>query len=209
MAVRAKILKYSDVVCRRARFCNYSVPENRTVMRQPTLHLFIFSYAIDRPPRPSGYPSMPLVNCANLPAPPDHMCHRYTGLNPRMEEEVFSEPRNERVFQQVYRALKEEIRSWDFSEGANLEIPVACTAGCHRSVAMAERLGREISYWRGAPLELDICVMHLNVAIKVIRRKRQGRAQYGRYRDLTDRVIIGEHGRVTRIYRNGRAYNVE
>ena len=152
---------------------------------------------------------MPLVDCTRLRAPPRHMCNRYTGVNPKIEEEFFSEPNSERVFRTVYRALKSDIRGWDFSEGADLEVPVACMAGCHRSVAMAERLGREISCLEGAPFKLDVCVGHFNVAIEVIKRKHRSRAKYERYQDLIQRVIIGEGRLVTRIYRNGRRYNVQ
>ena len=152
---------------------------------------------------------MPLVDCTSLRPPPRRTQYRYTGINPELEEEFFSDQRNERAFRTVYRDLKNEIRRWDFSEGPDLEVPVACMAGCHRSVAMAERLGREISHWEEAPFKIKVCVEHQNLATKVIKCKSRSEAEYRRYQDLSDRVIIGEHGRVTRIYRNGRGFNVE
>ena len=178
-------------------------------MPRPTLYLFIFSYAISKPPRTGGYPCMPLVDCTDLRPPPPPMCDRYTGLNPKIEEIFFSDPRNEQVFHSVCRAIKRAIRHWDFSAGPDLEIPVACKAGCHRSVAMAERLGREISCWAGAPFKLGVSVEHFNLGITVVKNKHRSRARYGRYRDLVERAIIGENCLVARMYRHGRGYNME
>ena len=178
-------------------------------MTRPTLHPFILSFAIGTPSRPSGFPSIPLVDCTSLRLLLRRMCKRYAGITPKIEEVFFSDQRNERVFWTVYRGLKSEIRRWDFSKGADFEVPVACMRGCHRSVAMAERLGREISCWEGAPFKLKVCVEHLSMVTHVIKRKHRSEAEYRRYRDLRDIIIIGEHRQVTSRYRTGLGFNVE
>lgn len=150
-------------------------------------------------PRLDDVPCMAIVDCSKLQPPPPAMCNRFTGVNPKIEQSFFSIPENDRLFEKVYRALKSEIRHWTFAEGAELVLPVACMAGCHRSVAMAERLARAISERRRASFRIRIEVQHLNLAIHVLKRKRQSQANYDRYRYLEKRVIIGDDYRVRRL----------
>ena len=150
---------------------------------------------------------MEVINCRRLRAPPDALLERYTGLSPQIEKAFFDIPENSSAFEDAFRAIKRTIRRWDFAEGADLNIPVACHIGCHRSVAMAERIAKKISLWENAPWKVKVYVVHHTLAQVMKRYRHCSQANYQRYEGLKRMTVIGNDKTVRRQYRHGVAYN--
>ena len=117
-------------------------------------------------------------------------------------------------FNEAYFDLKDAIRHWDFADGRTLIIPVACMAGVHRSVAMAEKLAKRISTWGAAPFELEIQVEHRTLWRCVVYQrdkspKNRVRYQNLRRRVLTDtRILVKDDNVIRRTYVQGSAVSM-
>ena len=174
----------------------------------PTLRILVTSFPISRQP-PAQHPEMGLVDCSNLQPPSPPTCQRFTGLEPEVAGAVFSNKYTNSVYVSVIRTLKHEIRDWDFGEGRYLVVPVACRAGVHRSVAMAERIAKTISKWQRSPFRLAVQVWHQNLWRHVKKHRRDSRANWKRYVDLKEIVCCGIDGTVRFLYYQGLPYNID
>ena len=177
-------------------------------MAQPELRILVTSFPIRRR-TPSRFPEMPVVDCSQLQPPSPAMCNRFTGMAPEVVGAVFSNPTSSMVYANVLRALKQEIRHWDFRKGRYLVVPVACRAGVHRSVAMAERIAMAISKWQGrSPLLLAVQVWHQSLWHSVKRHCGDSRPNWKRFEDLSDRVTLCRDGTIRALYYQGIAYSI-
>lgn len=177
-------------------------------MAQPTLRILVTSFPINRQ-TPPQHPELGLVDCSRLQPPSPATCARFTGLEPEVVQAVFSNKTTNSLYATVLHTLKHEIRHWDFREGRYLVVPVACRAGVHRSVAMAERIARTISEWQRSPLLLAVQVWHQSLWHHVKRHRRDSRANWKRFVDLNERVCCGRDGTVRGLYYEGLPYNIE
>ena len=157
---------------------------------------------------------LPLVDCSMLRPPPPPICDEFTGLSPEVREYFFSEPENMARFDEAFFELKDAIRHWDFADGRTLIVPVACKAGMHRSVAMAEKLAKRISSWGAAPFELEIHVEHRTLWRFVVHQRdycQENRVRYQnlRRRVLTDdRILVKEDNILRRTFVQGSAVSI-
>ena len=177
-------------------------------MPQRKLSIVVTSFPINRP-APTRHAAMELIDCSRLQPPSPALCNRFTGLEPEIDDAVFSNRTTNLVFADALSALKYEIRHWDFRNGRCLVVPVACLAGVHRSVAMTERIACAISAWRRSPLLLLVKVRHENLWRHVEKHRRDSRANRKRFIDLRDRVCCDHNGTVKRFYDRGLPYNVD
>ena len=177
-------------------------------MAQPTLRILVTSFPISRQPPPQ-HPELKLVDCSRLQPPSPATCNRFTGLEPEVAQAVFSNKTTNSLYVAVIRTLKQTIRDWDFREGRYLVVPVACRAGVHRSVAMAERIAKTISEWQRSPLSLAVQVWHQSLWRHVKRHRRDSRANWKRFVDLNERVHCGRDGTVRGLYYEGHPYDIE
>ena len=177
-------------------------------MPPPTLRILVTSFPINRQPPPQ-HQEMELVDCSNLQPPSSATCNRFTGLEPEVARAVFANPITNRLYKEVLRALKREICDWDFRLGRYLVVPVACRAGVHRSVAMAERIAMSISKWQRSPILLAVQVWHQSLWRHVKRHRRDSHANWKRFVDLTETVCCGRDGTVRALYYEGQPHNIE
>ena len=174
----------------------------------PTLRILVTSFPINHQP-PAHYPEIDLVDCSELQPPSRAICNRFTGLEPEVAQAVFSNHTTSRLYATVLRELKQEIHHWDFREGRCLVVPVACRAGVHRSVAMAERIAKTISEWQRSPLPLAVQVWHQSLWKRVKKHRRDNRASWKRFVDLAETVDRGRDGTVRSLYCEGLPYNIQ
>lgn len=79
--------------------------------------------------------------------PPKHLCEKFTGQNKKIVDSFFSYRANEEEFR---RALKEIWQGMEHeARGGCVAALINCTAGMHRSVAMAETLAKVVGSWDG------------------------------------------------------------
>lgn len=200
----------------------------------PTLYIRFITFSIYQP-IPIEHPALPLVDCSVLRAPPSRLCGRFTGLDPEIQKVFFSsEPGSEAdsenmaMFKGVCKFLDTRICGWRFAvEGHFLVVPIACTAGIHRSVSMAEKLARDVSYWEFENVRLSIKVEHTKLWRSVrsvantprARNEYTARARYEdlrfqnhmarmRFEDLSRQVTPGGDDIIRRRYIQGRVRNI-
>ncbi|CAF9939728.1 hypothetical protein IMSHALPRED_001612 [Imshaugia aleurites] len=120
----------------------------------PCVHFITFGSAYERP-QVRHSPVVLEVDLSNLEPPSDHLLERFNGLDEEIVESFFSKERNEAKFHRTFQKLKHEIKGR--GRGC-VTVLINCTAGRHRSVAMAERLATELR-WHGFNAEC----LHLDI----------------------------------------------
>lgn len=100
-----------------------------------------------REPRRQQAPTIGSIDCADLPAPPRDICRAYTGLDTVVSRDLFSHPESVAMFEDALNMIEDDLNGGRASR-RSVTVLVSCTAGMHRSVAMAERLAREVGSWR-------------------------------------------------------------
>ena len=153
-----------------------------------------------------GPPSVPMpvlccLDCRGMQPPPRHLLDLYTGASPTLAHAFFSMPGHETTYRTAYRDLEDLLgmlltnRNPQIRPGGCVAFLISCRVGMHRSVAMAERLARDMQdLWRENGVRVE--VEHLDTDIdRGIRR--QQRARVGTY----NRSVDG--GRCTRYASGG------
>ena len=79
--------------------------------------------------------------------PAQHLCERFTGMDKEISEAFFSIRKNEAEFQSALKSLAQKLKGWP--RGGCVAVLINCQMGRHRSVAMAERLAKELNSWIG------------------------------------------------------------
>lgn len=105
-------------------------------------------------------PSLLTVDCTHLPTPSDSLQKRYTGLDANLSDAFFARTLNKQAYRsaldRIYDAANYWIEECDYEHnGEEVAVLVKCTAGMHRSVAMAEGLAEEVSRWRGVKVRTE------------------------------------------------------
>lgn len=109
------------------------------------------TYGLFHGPTGTRFPTVLTLDLSeHLPPPPD-LCERFTGLDDEIVEAFFSTRANEDEFHSALRELRQKLKGWP--RGGCVAALINCTAGKHRSVAMAERLAKELRSWDGFKAE--------------------------------------------------------
>lgn len=181
------------------------------------LYVCFTSFSLDQP-IPIEDHELPLIDCSVLRPPRLELCDRFTGLDLEIDRDFFSaEPETGEksestvVFERTRRCLRRIFSSWSFpAEGHFFLVPIACTAGVHRSLAMAERLAWDVSRWEFRNCRLRVSVEHIELWRRVVGDKNRSRETQERYGRLLGqaRNNIGDDGIIMRRYRQGRVISV-
>ena len=131
--------------------------------------------------------------------PPRRLLDMYTGASPTLSLAFFAMPGHETIYRNAYLALEDQLEMLlsnpRHRPGGCVAFLINCRVGMHRSVAMAQRLARDVQdYWRedGVLVEVE----HLDTDIyRAIRRPQRARV------GTQNRGVDG--GRCTR-YASGR-----
>ena len=109
-------------------------------------------------------PVLARLDCRAMQPPPRHLLDMYTGASATLAHAFFSIPGHETIYRDAYLALEDELgmlltnRNPRLRPGGCVAMLINCTAGMHRSVAMAERLARDVQdFWRedGVVVEVE------------------------------------------------------
>lgn len=147
------------------------------------LHLITFGTAFGTPESP--IPVILHFDILTMPAPSRELRQRYTGALPRFAAAFFSLPGHESYYRSMLAALRDQLRevlsdpefyrSSGRHGGRCVAVVLNCRAGMHRSVAVAERLARDVESWQWQGVRVG--VEHLDTDIeRGIKRERRARA---------------------------------
>ena len=210
------------------------MPRARRQYIQP-LYVRFITYPIGQRIR-IEHPALPFVDCSVLRPPRLELCDRFTGLDPEIEQDFFSpelqrraasrrraaswrrvESRSTVLFNSTPHRLRSTFLNWSFPVNGNfLVVPIACTAGMHRSVAMAERLARHVSLWEFRNCRLRVNVEHTELWRCVEEDRRINIATRSRYIKLFEQEEdnigeehkIGDEHIIRKRYRQGHGISV-
>jgi len=151
----------------------YSTRPHQPDAHEPTpgqfcIHVYSFGHWYKSIPA-FKYPVIKHVECVTLDAPSRELCHRYTGKDRVLSEAFFSNPKNEAVFRSEMASIDEELDRNTPSDRC-LTVLVSCQLGMHRSVAMAERIAKEL---RGRRFKTTIKHVDLEESMRVRRDRRE------------------------------------
>ena len=138
--------------------------------RQPVRLLF-FTYAIDKGLPADIPPLLAKVNCAMLTPPPDNLQDRFTGIDRPVIEQFWSYEAAHAEYHKALAGIRRRLDRLNPSRYPEVSVGIYCTAGAHRSVAMAERL-----YRRARTDWTDVTVYaprHYELARAIARRRRR------------------------------------
>ena len=113
-----------------------------------------------------GPPSVPMpvlcsFDCRTMQPPPRHLLDMYTGASPALAHAFFSMPGHETIYLDTYIALEDQLgmllSNPQLRPGGCVAFLISCRVGMHRSVAMAERLARDVQdLWRGDGVVVEV-----------------------------------------------------
>ena len=141
----------------------------------PSLIIHVISYSMANG-KPLAFMPAFNIDARNFATPKNEMCERYTGRDPEFANTLFNTADHEVLYQRIVADAKNTIRVW--RHGANppeeVAVLVGCKAGMHRSVAVAERLAKEMGKWHGLGVDSVRCLhvdlgmnwLHLNWRLK-------------------------------------------
>ena len=124
-------------------------------------------------------PVLCYLDCRAMQPPPRHLLDLYTGASPTLAHAFFSMPGHEAIYRTAYLDLEDQLgmllSNPRLMRGGCVAFLVNCRVGMHRSVAMAERLARDVqNLWRGEGVRVE--VEHLDTDIdRGIRRPQRAR----------------------------------
>lgn len=93
------------------------------------------------------FPTVLKLDLSKHEPPPHDLCEKFTGLHKEIREAFFAIRDNEEEFQSALKWLGQKLRGWP--RGGCVAVLINCWMGMHRSVAMAERLAKELNSWAG------------------------------------------------------------
>ena len=113
------------------------------------------------PANATGVPVIFDLDLSNHWAPPSKLCDEYTGLQKELADSFFSNRANDDEYYRALRNFEERLNQIRKLEQAGRCVAclVHCNIGRHRSVAMAERLAKEVGYRKGFRAEC----LHLDI----------------------------------------------
>lgn len=126
----------------------------------PSTHSFASLLNTHLPPR---IPLLYTIDARSIVVPPRHICENYSGVAPVLQEEVM---RDRRAREEISHAV-EELLLFVRGSGTRREVSLAvcCTAGTHRSVAIAELIAlgvRKEVRRMGSREGLKVVVRHIH-----------------------------------------------
>ena len=127
---------------------------NRT-RRWPCVHFITFGR--DYGPVTIRFPTILRLDLSSYETPPQSLCSTFTGMHYKIRNSFFSFQANEAAFHRALKELRGTVKN--APRGECVAYVINCTAGRHRSVAMAERLSRtvdEVDGFRAECLHLDL-----------------------------------------------------
>ena len=128
----------------------------------PSVCLHIITSGVTWGPPSVPMPVLCFLDCRAMQPPPRHLLDMYTGASPTLAHAFFSMPGHETIYRNAYLDLEDQLgmllTNPQLRPGGCVAFLINCRAGMHRSVAMAERLARDVQdLWRedGVVVEVE------------------------------------------------------
>ncbi|KAL9065779.1 MAG: hypothetical protein Q9161_008004 [Pseudevernia consocians] len=115
--------------------------------RPPNVCVHFITFGSTRGQPPMRMEVLLRIDVSIMPPPPSQLLDMYTGACPELARYFFSMPGHETSYRNLFLTLEDRLESL-LSEprlrpGGCVAVLVNCTAGMHRSVAVAERMARD------------------------------------------------------------------
>lgn len=135
----------------------YDIPPPSCCPRRPRkLKIDFYTCGRRYHPEVGSTPVILNMSCAKMLPPPTKMVQRYTGLDRKLSDWLFSHREYRVKCTRALDRIDDAIDAWRPSrDGPRLCVIVKCKAGVHRSVAMAERLAKEVRGWEGVRVSIE------------------------------------------------------
>lgn len=127
-------------------------PHSNWPRRPHELRITFISYSMRNGEPFLRVPVLLRFPCHELEPPDPYILHHWHGLNPELAHSFFANPDNEDAYQANVALLHSSLDRVPQSM-THVAVLTSCRAGMHRSVAMAERLAREVGGWHGLRVE--------------------------------------------------------
>ncbi len=112
---------------------------------------------------------------SKLAPPKKDIQERFAGRDPELANTFFNTADHEAQYQAMLKATKNSIRTWRCPANPpedEIAVLIGCQAGMHRSVAVAERLAKDIGGWHGSGVDSVRC-MHMDLAENWMKQQRR------------------------------------
>ncbi|KAI4133285.1 MAG: hypothetical protein LQ338_000343 [Usnochroma carphineum] len=124
--------------------------------RRPRLEIEFLTCGRKYSPDIGSSPCILSISCIELEPPPRDMTLRYSGLDRELSDWLFSRGEYRRKYRRAIDKIADAVDRWRPSRhGPRFVAIVKCMAGVHRSVAMAEKLAREVGRWEGVSVTIE------------------------------------------------------
>ena len=170
---------------RRTRETTYAFNHNPLL---PSVCLHIITSGVTWGPPSVPMPVLCHFDCRTMQPPPRHLLDLYTGASPTLAHAFFSMPGHETIYLDVYLALEDQLgmllSNPLLRPGGCVAFLISCRVGMHRSVAMAERLARDVQdLWRddGVVVEVEHLDTDTDRGVRRPQRARVGTQNRGVY----------------------------
>lgn len=147
--------------------------------RHPDLQITFVSYSMFNSEPILSMPVLERFPCHELMPPDRSILNRFHGLNLELSRAFFSKFENELFYQAAIARLRLHLHRLPM-DVTHVAVLTSCTAGMHRSVAMAERLAKEVGTLRmvrGRRVRVGGC-HHLDLADSIKSHERRGHGPY-------------------------------
>ncbi len=138
----------------------------------PPLTIHVLSYSKD-----IGRPQLLIptfkFDVSKLSPPEKGIQERFTGRDPELANTFFNTADHEAQYQAMLADTKDTIRRWRCRTkplSDEVAVLVGCHAGMHRSVAIAERLAKDMAGWHGPGVDSVRC-LHMDLGESWIKQQ--------------------------------------
>ncbi|KAL8647931.1 MAG: hypothetical protein Q9210_005269 [Variospora velana] len=131
-------------------------PRARPPPRRRGVTIDFITCSLNYRPNLRSTPRILDLRCDSLPYPCRGMLLRYSGMDRELSEWFFAHREYRVTHNRALDEIDDALEKWQPNRhGPRLVAIVRCKAGVHRSVAMAERLAREVRRWDGVRITMS------------------------------------------------------
>ncbi|KAI4186669.1 MAG: hypothetical protein L6R41_003343 [Letrouitia leprolyta] len=144
-------------------------PPSRPRRRPPLVMIDFLTCGHQYHPNTGSVPVILNISCAKMLPPPNELCSRYCGLDRELSDWLFSHREYRARCSWALDMIQDGIDAWRPSrDRPRLCVIVKCKLGVHRSVAMAEKLARIVSGWRGVRVTIEYVILSRSAALSQV-----------------------------------------
>lgn len=100
------------------------------------------------------------ISCVSMQPPPQALCVRFSGRDRELSDWLFARREYRVKYGHALEKIADAVERWrPRRHGQRFCAIVKCMHGMHRSVAMADKLAREVSRWDGVKVSVEYVLL--------------------------------------------------